>query len=67
MNSRHLLLDREEYRSFWEYWNHGYSCPKCHPQLCKAGQELRESWKEALDVLEGYEDGTLKWIVKALC
>lgn len=63
MNSRHKILDQQEYRSFWAYWNHGYQCSRCRPQLCQTGQALRIDWQESLEVLESYEDGDLLWLV----
>ena len=64
LNPRHEILSQEEFRSFWAYWNHGYACEDCRPYLCEIGRQLRIYWKEAVDVLNGYEDGTLKWIKK---
>jgi len=62
MNPRHRILGQEEFRSFWAYWNHGHACEWCHPLLCEVGMQLRDFWKEAVDVLNSYEDGSLKWL-----
>lgn len=64
LNPQHNVLSQEEFRSFWAYWNHGYECGDCRPYLCEIGKQLRVYWKEAVDVLNDYEDGTLKWIKK---